>query len=246
MSGKPAISLLSASVAKALDGELMSTGAFSVDQLMELAGLSVSQVVYREYPRSSHVKVLVCCGPGNNGGDGLVAARHLWQYGYQPTVYYPKPSSPDLYKRLCKQLEDLDIPIHTTHTSDSFHQLLNQSSLIVDSLFGFSFKGPVREPFGEILSAIVDSKLHVVSVDAPSSWEIDEGPQKEGPLKNFNPNVLISLTAPKPCCNFYKGKHYLGGRFVSKAIKEKYHLQLPPYPGMDQIVNITDEPLATV
>ena len=51
----------------ALDKELMSTGAFSIDQLMELAGLSVSQVVYRVHPPSKGNRVLVACGPGNNG-----------------------------------------------------------------------------------------------------------------------------------------------------------------------------------
>lgn len=94
----------------------MSTGAFSIDQLMELAGLSVSQVVYRVHPLNKGNRVLVACGPGNNGkapgnnsnstqnlhaylgGDGLVAARHLRQYGYQPTIYYPKRSKSDLYQ----------------------------------------------------------------------------------------------------------------------------------------------------
>lgn len=224
----------------------MSAGAFSIDQLMELAGLSVSQAVYREYPPSQYSQVLICCGPGNNGGDGLVAARHLWQYGYKPTVYYPKPSSPELYKRLCKQLDDLDIPVVKSHDSNHFSQLLRDSKLVVDSIFGFSFKGPVRDPFGSILAAIVESKIKVLSVDAPSSWEIDEGPQKEGPLKDFDPDTLISLTAPKPCSKFYKGKHYLGGRFVSKAITKKFNLSLPHYPGIDQVVDITNKPLSMV
>lgn len=76
----------------------MSTGAFSIDQLMELAGLSVSQAVYRVHPLNKGSRVLVACGPGNNGGDGLVAARHLKHYGYQPTIYYPKRSKNELYQ----------------------------------------------------------------------------------------------------------------------------------------------------
>ncbi|KAL1873096.1 hypothetical protein VTK73DRAFT_1101 [Phialemonium thermophilum] len=93
-----ALKTLSAKAAAALDKELMSTGAFSIDQLMELAGLSVSQAVYRVHPPSKGRRVLVACGPGNNGGDGLVAARHLRHYGYEPTIYYPKRGKSDLYQ----------------------------------------------------------------------------------------------------------------------------------------------------
>ena len=50
------------------------------------AGLSVAQSVYSEYPPTSHSRVLVIAGPGNNGGDGLVAARHLYHFGYKPEV----------------------------------------------------------------------------------------------------------------------------------------------------------------
>lgn len=56
---------------------------FSVDQLMELAGLSVASAVLAEYPPASHLRPLVIAGPGNNGGDGLVAARHLYHFGYR-------------------------------------------------------------------------------------------------------------------------------------------------------------------
>ncbi len=65
---------------------------FSVDQLMELAGLSVAQALAAEYPpereggAGGRRRVLVLAGPGNNGGDGLVAARHLHHWGYDVKV----------------------------------------------------------------------------------------------------------------------------------------------------------------
>lgn len=62
-----------------LDQHLFNICGFSVDQLMELAGLSVATAIQKTYPlgKLASNKVLICCGPGNNGGDGLVAARHL-------------------------------------------------------------------------------------------------------------------------------------------------------------------------
>ena len=72
--------------AAAIDEELMGPLGFSVDQLMELAGLSVACSVASEFPSASHSRVLVIAGPGNNGGDGLVAARHLHHSGYTVEV----------------------------------------------------------------------------------------------------------------------------------------------------------------
>lgn len=79
---------------------MSDAGAYSLDQLMELAGLAVAQAVHKLFPPApsgTHHKVLVACGPGNNGGDGLVAARHLLHFGYRPTIYYPKPSKNELH-----------------------------------------------------------------------------------------------------------------------------------------------------
>jgi len=116
---------------------------------MELAGLSVSQAVYKLHPVSAGARILVACGPGNNGGDGLVAARHLYHYGYKPTMYYPKPTNKDIFERLTKQLKDLDIPF-----TEDFGKALLETDYIVDSIFGFSFSGAVRPPFDNVISQL--------------------------------------------------------------------------------------------
>ncbi|KAI8723844.1 NAD(P)H-hydrate epimerase [Fusarium sp. LHS14.1] len=228
-----AIKTLGAKAAAALDQELMSTGAFSIDQLMELAGLAVSQAVYRLQPLESGRRILVACGPGNNGGDGLVAARHLRHYGYKPTVFYPKRSKNDLYQRLAKQLEDLDVPF-----VDDFSSAVKSTDHIVDAIFGFSFSGEVREPFPAVIQALQETKLPVTSVDAPSSWDIENGPPESGLGSSFMPTALVSLTAPKPLVNHFRGRHFIGGRFVTPAIASKYGFEVPEYKGIDQIVEV--------
>lgn len=52
------------------------------------------------------------------------------------------------------------------------------------------------------------------------------------------PQALISLSAPKPCVKFYRGRHFIGGRFLTKDITDKYGLDLPQYEGIDQVLEI--------
>lgn len=89
---------LSAADAAALDADLMASPGFSIDQLMELAGLAVATAAVEHL--GDKRRVLVLCGPGNNGGDGLVAARHLKHFGFEPVVYYPRTGHSDEARRL--------------------------------------------------------------------------------------------------------------------------------------------------
>lgn len=59
-----------------------------------------------------------------------------------------------------------------------------------------------------------NTDIPVTSVDAPSSWNIEEGPPSSGVGSSFHPQVLVSLTAPKPLVSFFKGRHFVGGRYV--------------------------------
>ncbi|KAL3014151.1 hypothetical protein AAZX31_06G091400 [Glycine max] len=120
-----------------IDETLMGPLGFSVDQLMELDVLSVATSISEVYKPCEHSRVLTICGPGNNGGDGLVAARHLHHFGYKPFVCYPKRTPKPLYAGLVTQLEALSIPFLSVEELPS--DLSNDFDVVIDAMFGFSF-----------------------------------------------------------------------------------------------------------
>lgn len=62
-----------------------------------------------------------------------------------------------------------------------------------------------------------------------------------GPGKGFMPQALISLTAPKPLVKWFKGRHFVGGRFLGEDVARKYGLDVPQYEGLDQVVEVEVE-----
>eukprot|EP01083_Nonionella_stella_P259112 885021_1 len=259
---------LNAKDAYELDQQLFSTG-YTLEQLMELAGLAVAEAVYDVSPpvqvplfptasasvsvSNAKERVLIVCGPGNNGGDGLVAARHLVMFGYEVVVVYPKRSSrEEHYSKLVKQCEDVGVVVldslpkeDENIDEDNGNGNGNGNSMmayavIVDAIFGFSFKGEAREPFGSIIRKMIEmqqgQQIPIIAVDVPSGWNVDEGDVAN---TGMVPDVLVSLTAPKLCSKEFKGRHYVGGRFLPPNIAEKYGIQMPPYPGVQQVMEIT-------
>lgn len=204
------ISYLSAADASKIDELLVSDEyGWKIEQLMELAGLSCAQAIYEAYCiNNKHYHILVVCGPGNNGGDGLVAARHLTHFGCHITVLYPKPTDKPLYQGLVKQLHQLKIHVKQSVTS------YDQYDIIIDAIFGFSFKAKegIKPPFDNIIKSMVAYKKPIISIDIPSGWDVDEGDiQRTG----LQPEMLISLSAPKKCAKQFNGQwHALGGRFI--------------------------------
>jgi NAD(P)H-hydrate epimerase len=108
----------------------------------------------------------------------------------------------------------MEIPtLEPSMSVDSLRDALSSSDIILDAIFGFSFKGPVRAPFDSALPLLTSSRLPIVSVDIPSGWDVEKG---NAAGIGLEPDVLISLTAPKEGVKEFRGRHFLGGRFVPK------------------------------
>ena len=220
---KNEIPYINAEMSQKIDQELMGNYCYSIDQLMEIAGLTVAKVVNQEIIKEKKFKIITLCGPGNNGGDGLVASRFLKEFGNEVDILYPKRNTKnELYKRLVTQCENYEINImeKAFETIEEYYTLFDKYDLIIDALFGFSFKGEIRQPFKTIIEAMKKYESKIISVDIPSGFDINNG----NIFNTFVPKSLISLTLPKLCSKTFTGDHFLGGRFVPKKLFEKFNL----------------------
>ena len=106
--------------------------------------------------------------------------------------------------------------------------------MVVDALFGYSFKGAIREPYDVIIEKMKAVEKKVLSVDVPSGWDVEKGNIQN----SFTPASCISLMLPKLGMAGYKGRHFVGGRFMPEIVLRKYCLSQPEYPGDDLFFEI--------
>ncbi|XP_066551883.1 yjeF N-terminal domain-containing 3 isoform X2 [Amia ocellicauda] len=229
---------LSKAEASAIETELLKDYRFGEQQLIEIWGHACALAITKAFPLSSLSKkqptVLVVCGPGENGSVGLVCARHLRIFEYEPTIFYPKRSQQSLYQDFTVQCEKMDIPFLSYLPTEV--QLINDAyNLVIDAILGVDTDlAEQREPYSGILVTLKQIKIPIASVDVPSGWNAEEAAKTDG----INPEVLISLTAPKKCAANFSGKHFLAGRFLPYDIQKKYDLNLPEFPGTDCIMEL--------
>lgn len=135
--------------------------------LMENAGRAVAEDVARRFPDAG--KAVVLCGPGNNGGDGFVAARHLLERGFQVRLGFngdPERLPPDAAvnaRRYAGTREPLSAG------------LLGGAEVVVDALFGAGLARPIEGAYAAMIEAVNSSGLPVVAVDVPSGIDGTSG-----------------------------------------------------------------------
>lgn len=142
--------------------------------------------------------VTICCGKGNNGGDGFVMARHLDNREVPVRVLlFAKPE--DLagdaainYGIIARSGLPLDVRVQPPDR-ESLTRELAGSEWIVDALFGTGLSGPVRPPFDEIIAAINASGAHVFAVDIPSGLDCDTGQPLGSTVKAEHTATFVAL-----------------------------------------------------
>ena len=146
--------------------------------LMENAGRNIADLLVS---LGISGKVAICCGKGNNGGDGLVVARHLdnWHIPVQVLLFgKPEELSPDSavnYRILTGSGVKVDVHAAPEPDLETLRVDLATSDWIMDALFGTGLSGPVREPFDRVIAAMNASPAPLLAVDIPSGLDCDTG-----------------------------------------------------------------------
>ena len=163
--------------------------------LMENAGRGACEVLLKRYPEANDF--LILCGPGNNGGDGFVIARHLALNGRR--VFIITSAAPETYRSdaavNCNSAFKLGLRIRTSSdmSDDEIKQAVCDSSVVIDALLG---TGTTGAPRGEVLRLVLASlnAKQAAAVDIPSGVDADTG---EIPGLSVKADVTISFSAAK-------------------------------------------------
>lgn len=196
----------------ALTSEQMRAAEAAADEtlggLMSRAGAALAAEVQRAYPSG---RVTVVCGPGNNGGDGWVVARVLAEAGRD--VHVLALRAPDgLTGEAREAAAAASGSVEWRHVSDTrmLGPALKGSSVVVDAIFGIGLHGPVREPYGPAIEAILACGVPVVSADIPSGLDADAGVAAGQVVQA---DMTVTFTALKPGLLMEPGRS-LAGRVV--------------------------------
>lgn len=164
------LALLTCAEMAAADAAAVAAGT-PVRDLMESAGGAVASAVRERYRRQPTV---VLCGPGNNGGDGFVAARHLHDAGWP--VRLVLLGSLDALKGDAAHAARLWArPVETLSSSLLASSLLEGRPLVIDAFFGAGLSRPVDGVAAQLLAQADSLGLSVVAVDVPSGLQGDTG-----------------------------------------------------------------------
>jgi NAD(P)H-hydrate epimerase len=214
--------ILTAAQVREIDQECTRLGT-SVSVLMENAGQAVAEETRRILKEIGNQNFVCLVGPGNNGGDGLVAARYLHDWGGNVLIYLATPRPPDdLNLRLAK---DRGIPCLEAADDSNFQKIdeaLASATCVIDALLGTGKLRPFSDVLQHVLVRTADEKskrdVFIIAVDLPSGLDADTGAVDPACLYA---DATITLAFPKIGLFGYPGAERTGTiRIVDIGIPE--------------------------
>lgn len=223
--------ILSSNRIRNIEKENISRFGIGAKLLMERAGLSIATVIKNEFPECD-TPILIVCGSGNNGADGLVVARILAESGYPVSVFIREGIKSELF------LKNLDI---INSISEDFGELvefisdtsdiLDEYDVIVDALFGTGINRPLEDEDVQLIELINALNATKISIDIPSGLNSTTGQIYNACVCS---DITVSLGTYKTGQLIKVGPDYCGKIVVSdiglwfKADKDKDYFFLEP------------------
>ncbi|MBQ1283389.1 MAG: NAD(P)H-hydrate epimerase, partial [Clostridia bacterium] len=175
-------------------------------ELMEAVGKAAFNETCRVF--GDNIKsVAVVCGSGNNGGDGLVAARYFDEKGAKTTVILAFGEvKTDNSKSVFDKIGDVDV-INYAADKALAHDALNNADVIIDAVYGIGFHGEIPSDITELTSLMAENYNKTVAFDLPSGAECDNGQISANCVKAA---YTLAFIACKPCHFLYPSAECCG------------------------------------
>jgi hydroxyethylthiazole kinase-like uncharacterized protein yjeF len=186
--------------------EERSVGAgVSLDSLMEAAGLGVARRIGQLLNGPRGKRVLVLVGPGNNGGDGLVAARYLSDWGALVTLYMtsPKRGCDDKYEE-CRSRRIRILEADDGGDHFSLESYLSLTDVVLDAMFGIGQRFPLEGSFADVCHTLKKARRQqpspmLIALDVPTGVDAETGA-----VDDACQSVDITLTLGVPKAGLFK------------------------------------------
>jgi len=225
--------VLNSSQMKKIDKKAMKDLGIIGPLLMENAGAEISREMIKRIPVLEKKSVTIVCGKGNNGGDGFVVARHLFNKGCSPHVILlaEKKELKGDAELNCRIADKMGIPITEVISQDEWEkvgEVVMGSDVIVDAIFGTGLKKPAGGRYVRVIEDINKSDSYIVAVDIPSGISSDKF-QIIGP--SIKADLTVTMAAPKISHVFPPAEDYMGEVVIAD-------ISAPPFLFEDKALNM--------
>ena len=202
-----------------VDDIMINEYGIELIQMMENAGANLAELVInlidKDFENRNSKNIVVACGLGNNGGGGMVAARHLSNHGFNVTVVLTGAEA-KLKSVLLKQwniLKNLPVGIIIANSSDTLGVFI-EADLIIDAIVGYGMHGELNGIPAHVIREILNTQVqNVLSLDAPSGLNTTTGDfNEELCIKAFS---TMTLTLPKTGLVQDNAKECVGRLYVA-------------------------------